>query len=345
MDTNRLEEIAQKLVSSGKGILAADESTTTATKRLEAVKVASTPENRRRFRQILLTTPDIKKHLSGVIFYDETFWQATDDKELFRQHLADRDIAPGIKVDLGVIDLPGFPGEKVSKGLDTLPERIEEYAEYGAPFAKWRSVITVGDDIPTDECIGANTYVLARYARHCQEVGVVPIVEPEVLFDGKHTAERCEQVMAHTFDILFRTMRAFRVHLPGAVLKTSFVLPGKESGHGIDHDDAAERTARVLREHVPEELGGVVFLSGGQTSRDALINLNRVAQKGPYPWGITFSYSRALQDPVLKAWASGEGDPSDIFVHQLKHASAAQKGELKEEELDQEEFVSHSQDL
>lgn len=345
MDQNKLEHIAQSLVQSGKGILAADESTASATKRLEAVKVASTPENRRRFRQILLTTPGLEKYLSGVILYDETFWQATDDKRLFREMLDEKDIAPGIKVDLGVIDLPGFPGEKVSRGLDTLPERIAEYAEYGAPFAKWRSVITIGDDIPTDECIGANTYVLARYARHCQDVGVVPIVEPEVLFDGTHTAERCEQVMAHTFDILFRTMRAFRVHLPGAVLKTSFVLPGKESDHEIDHGDVAERTSRVLHEHVPEELGGIVFLSGGQPPRDAFINLNRVIQKGPHPWGITFSYSRALQDPVLKAWASGEGDPSDIFIRQLEHAAAAQRGELVEADLDSENFVSHSQDL
>jgi fructose-bisphosphate aldolase class I len=258
----------------------------------------------------------------------------------------------GIKVDKGLVDLPGFPGEKVSRGLDDLPERMLVYSGAGARFAKWRSVIAIGNGIPTDECIGANTYTLARYARICQDYGVVPIVEPEVLFDGDHTAEQCEQVMARTFDLLFQTMRAFRVHLPGAILKTSMVLPGKDSGTPIDPEDVAERTVRVFRGHVPEELGGIVFLSGGQKPNQAFIDLDAiidlVAKKGPHPWGITFSYSRALQDPVLKAWAKDRHDKQGvqaIFGRQLELASAASKGDIEKHQLPDENFVSHAQDL
>jgi fructose-bisphosphate aldolase class I len=282
--------------------------------------------------------------LSGIIFYDETFWQATDDKKLFREVIAKNGILPGIKVDMGLVDLNGFPGEKISRGLDDLPERIEKYAKNGARFAKWRSLITIGDGIPSDECISANAYVLARYARICQDAQVVPIVEPEVLLEGVHTIDQCEEVMARTFDALFEAMKAFRVHFPGAILKTSMVLAGKDSGATIDHDDVAERTSRVLHDHVPHELGGVVFLSGGQTSDDAFINLNRIAKKGPHPWGVTFSYSRALQDPVLKAWAKASpGNPSEIFAEQLQKASQASQGQLAETK-GSDTFVSQSQD-
>ncbi len=343
MDTDELTQTAKQMVAPGRGLLAADESSPSCQKRFDAVGIACTEESRRLYRQILITAPAAEKALSGVIFYDETFWQATDDKKLFRELLKEKGILPGIKVDLGLIDLPGFPGEKLSKGLDNLPERIEDYAEHGARFAKWRSVIAIGDGTPTDECIGANTFVLARYARICQEAGVVPLVEPEILFDGTHTIDQCEEVMARTLDILFQTMRAFRVHLPGAILKTSMVLPGKDSGTPIDHDDVAERTARVLHEHVPDDLGGVVFLSGGQTPDDAFINLNRIAKRGPHPWGVTFSYSRALQDPVLKSWAKQQGNPIEIFQTQLARATAASKGEMDETKSD-DSFVSHAQD-
>lgn len=348
MDQQALEDIAKKLVAHGKGLLAADESANTCAKRFDAVGVECTEETRRLYRQLLLTTPGAEHSLSGVIFYDETFWQRTDAGVPLRDYLQQQDIIPGIKVDLGLVDLPGFPGEKVTKGLDDLPERMQKYAENGAKFAKWRAVIAIGDDMPTDECIGANTYVLARYARICQDAGIVPIVEPEVLFDGKHSIEQCEAVMAHTFDILFQTMRAFRVHLPGAILKTSMVLPGKDSGVPINHDDVADRTCRVLHEHVPHELGGIVFLSGGQTSTDAFINLNKIAQRGPHPWGVTFSYSRALQDPVLKAWAkapSATAEVQDIFHQQLVLATSSSKGTLDEERMHNDSFVSHSQDL
>ncbi len=348
MDLDKLKEIAKKLTAPGKGLLAADESNASCEKRFDAVGVACTEESRREYRELLFTTPGAEDILSGVILFDETFWQSTGHGQVFREYMKNHGVIPGIKVDKGLVDLPGFPGEKITQGLDGLPEHMATYAAAGAKFAKWRAVITIGDGIPSDECIGANTYTLARYARICQDNGVVPIVEPEVLFDGNHSIEDCERVMAHTFDILFQTMRAFRVYLPGAILKTSMVLPGKDSGAAINHDDVAERTVRVLHEHVPSELGGVVFLSGGQTPKDAFINLNRIAKRGPHPWGLTFSYSRALQDPVLKAWAKDPhavNDIQKIFKKQLDMAQAASKGELDEDSLDKDSFVSHSQDL
>lgn len=352
MDTQLLEETAKKMVEAGKGLLAADESSASCQKRFDAVGVPCTEETRREYRELLLTAPGAEQFLGGVIMYDETFWQSTERGQVFREHLKNHGILPGIKVDKGLVDLPGFPGEKVSEGLDGLPERMVTYAGAGGRFAKWRSVITIDDGIPTDECIGANTLVLARYARICQDAGIVPIVEPEILFDGNHTAEQCEQVMARTFDILFQTMRAFRVYLPGAILKTSMVLPGKDSGVLIDHNDVAERTVRVFQGHVPQELGGIVFLSGGQTSNDAFEDLDAiidlVAKNGPHPWGITFSYSRAIQDPVLKAWAKNRSDKQGvqaIFLRQLELASAASKGELEKYQLTADDFVSHAQDL
>lgn len=347
MNEARLQEVAHALTHPGKGILAADESDKTCKKRFDAAGVECTAETRREYRQLLLATPDVEKSLNGVIFYDETFWQSDDKGDLFRGHQKKHGMYPGIKVDKGLVDLPGFPGEKVSEGLDGLLDRMFMYANSGATFAKWRAAIAISENFPTDECIGANTLSLARYARICQEAGIVPIVEPEILFDGNHTTERCEQVMAHTLDILFNTLRAFRVYLPGVVLKTSFVLPGKDSGTPINHDEVADRTLRVLHHHVPHELGGIVFLSGGQTSRDAFINLNRVAQRGPHPWGVTFSYSRALQDPVLKSWAKNREDPSqaqEAFQRQIALAVAASKGELNESDLDRDDFVTKGQD-
>lgn len=348
MDTARLEEIAKKMTAPGKGLLAADESSPSCQKRFDAVGVKCTPETRREYRNLLLTASGAEEFMSGVILFDETFWQSTDNGVVFREYLKRHHVLPGIKVDKGLIDLPGFPEEKLTQGLDGLPEQMEAYRAAGGEFAKFRCVITIGEGIPSDECVGANTFVLARYARICQDAGVVPIVEPEVLFDGTHTIERCEEVTTHVYDVLFQTMQAFRVHLPGAILKTSMILPGKDSGTAIDHNDTAERTVRALHDHVPHELGGVVFLSGGQTSNDAFINLNRIAQKGPHPWGVTFSYSRALQDPVLKAWAKDRHAHKEVqalFRRQLELASAASKGELDESQLGADTTASHAQDL
>jgi fructose-bisphosphate aldolase class I len=245
-EQQKLEEIAKKIVARGRGLLAADENNASCEKRFDAVGVECTEDTRREYRQLLLTTPGAEDILSGVILFDETYWQSTDHGQVFREYLRNHGVMPGIKVDKGLVDLPGFDGEKVTQGLDGLPERMVTYGAAGAQFAKWRAVIAIGEGIPTDECIGANTYTLARYARICQDAGIVPIVEPEVLLDGTHTIEQCEQVMAHTLDVLFQTLRAFKVHLPGAILKTSMVLPGKDSGVPINADDVAERRPMLL---------------------------------------------------------------------------------------------------
>lgn len=345
MNQQHLESIARALVRPGKGILAADESSGSCEKRFVAVGVPCTESTRREYRDLLVTTPNASEVLSGIIFYDETFWQSTGKGKLLREFAAEAGILPGIKVDEGLVDLPGFPGEKVSKGLDTLPERLKKYAEAGAQFAKWRSVIAIGTDMPSTACIDANAYVLARYARLCQDVDIVPIVEPEVLFDGTHTAEHCEQVMGSVFDVLFRMMRAYRVYTPGAILKTSMVLPGRESGIAINASDVAARTVRVLHAKVPHDLGGVVFLSGGQTPLDAFRNLDAIARSGPHPWGVTFSYSRALQDPVLKYWAAHREDipgAQRVFASQLSAAALARDGKLPAD-VTMETFVTASQ--
>lgn len=348
MNLEQLEQTCKTLLTPGKGILAADESNASCEKRFDSVGVECTPQTRAEYRGLLFGTPDAEQFLSGVILFDETFGQVGKDGKLFREDLKSKGILPGIKVDKGLVDLPGFPGEKVTQGLDGLAEALKVYAAAGARFAKWRAAIAIGDDIPTDACIGANAFLLSRYARLCQEENIVPIVEPEVLFDGKHTAERCEEVTSKVLDVLFTMMREYRVHLPGVILKTSMVLPGKDSGTQINAQDVAERTARVLTKKVPHELGGVVFLSGGQTSDDAFRNLNQIAKRGPHPWGVTFSYSRALQDPVLKAWAqerTATGKVQQIFENQLHLAAAASKGELDESKLSQDNFVTGGQDL
>ena len=355
MNEQLLAQTAKYLVSDGKGILAADESTASANKRFALVHVEETEENRRAYREILLTTPEAKGILSGVIFYDETFWQSTKDGKAFREYCAENGILPGIKVDEGLVDLPGFPGEKITKGLDALPERMAKYRDAGAKFAKWRAVIAIGNPnpadgqgaIPTDNLIGANAFILARYARICQDYDIVPIVEPEVLFDGAHTIEECEAVMIRVYNMLFSFMKEYKVYAPGAILKTSMIIPGKESAQTMVPEDVAERTVRILHDYVPEELGGVVFLSGGQTPTQAFLNLDAIAKAGPHPWGLTFSFSRALQDPVLKHWAEHREDTKgamDIFAHQLKIAVDARDGKLDTADLGGD-FVSTSQDL
>jgi fructose-bisphosphate aldolase class I len=312
------------------------------------VGVECTDETRREYRGLMFTNPNAHDFMSGVILYDETFWQKTDDGVAFPEYLKNNGVIPGIKVDKGLIEFPGFPGEKLTQGLDGLPEQMTKYYESGARFAKWRAVITIADGTPTNENIFANALILARYARICQDAGIVPIVEPEVLFDGNHSIEQCEQVVIRVYNELFLQMNTLRVYIPGTILKTSMILPGKDSGVPIDHDQVAEKTVRALHEHVPHDLGGVVFLSGGQTSNDAFINLNRIAKLGPHPWGITFSYSRAIQDPVLKAWAkdrSAKEQTQQLFHRQLSLVAAASKGELDESQLQSDTFVSNAQDL
>lgn len=335
MDHQLLETTARQLVREGHGLLASDDSST---KRFDAVGLEKSEEARRKFRQTLITSSKVEETLSGVILFEETFKQKLDNGQLVPEYLASKGILPGIKLDQGLQDLPGFPGEKVVSGLDALPARAAEFSALGARFAKWRAVITIGEGIPTEECIGANTYVLARYARICQDNGIVPIVEPEVNMEGTHTSEDCERITAHVYDLMFHTMRAFRVHIPGAVMKTAMVVPGKSGPEAMNPDVVAERTVRVLGEHVPAELGGVVFLSGGQTTRQAFVNLNRIEQKaiGHLPFGLTFSYLRALQDDALQHWAANVGDiegTQSAFNDLLSKAAAARQGTLDEDSI------------
>lgn len=342
-----LEQIAKNLVARGKGILAADESATTCQKRFDSVGIECTEDTRREYRNLLFTTPGAADFMSGVILYDETFWQKTSDQPI-PEYLKSQGIIPGIKVDQGLVDLPDSPGEKVTQGLDGLDGRMTKYFESGARFSKWRAVITIGDGTPTVNAIKTNVDVLARYAKISQAAGIVPIVEPEVMFDGTHSIQKCEEVMAQTYDALFQALKEQEVNLKGVILKTSMVLPGKNSGVEMNHDDIATRTVKVLHEHIPSDLGGVVFLSGGQTRNDAFINLNRIAKLGPHPWGVTFSFSRALQDPVLKLWAKDRNatkEIQDLFHNQLQLVSAASMGELDETKLEDDAFVTKSQDL
>lgn len=347
MNEQLLTSTAKYLVSAGRGVLAADESSPSCQKRFDAVGVECTEETRRVYREILVTTPEARGILSGVIFYDETFWQSTSDGKLLREYSVENGIYPGIKVDEGLADLPGFPGEKITKGLDALPERMAKYRDAGAKFAKWRAVIVIDKGTPTDEAIKANAFVLARYARICQDHDIVPMVEPEVLFDGTHTIEESEAVITRVYTALFAAMKEYKVYLPGAILKTSMVIPGKDSGKEMIPEDVATRTVRALHGHVPHDLGGVVFLSGGQTPTQAFLNLNAIAKMAPHPWGVTFSFSRALQDPVLKHWAAHLADHKasmDVFAHQLKIAVEARDGKLNTSDLGGD-FVSQSQDL
>jgi len=333
MDTELLESTARQMMAPGKGLLVADENTASCQERFAAVGVPCNDDTRREYHDILLTTPGAEEFLSGVLLFDETFWQSAKNGVVFREHLKKHQVLPGITVDGGLVPLPGFEGELVTEGLDGLPDYITTYQSAGARFGKWRAVISIGDGKPTDECIGTNTLLLARYARICQDVGIVPVVEVEIVFEGTHTIERCKEVTAHVYDLLFQTMRAFKVHLPGLILRASMVLPGKGSGAVTDHDAVAAHTSDVLHGHVPAELGGVTFLGGGQIQRDAFINLNRIVQKGPYPWGVTFALGHPLQDPILQAWAQNRHAVHDIkqlFYRQLQIASAASLGRLDE---------------
>ena len=293
---------AQALVAPGKGILAADESTATIGKRFASIDVESTEEKRRAYRDALLTTPNLADSISGVILYDETIRQSTADGTPFPKMLADHGILPGIKVDTGAKDLAKAPGEKVTEGLDGLRERIAEYVELGARFAKWRAVITIGDGLPSSYCIDANAHALARYASLCQEGGLVPIVEPEVLMDGDHSIERCFEVTEATQRVVFAALYEHRVALDQMVLKPNMVISGKGNSRQAGMQEVAEQTLRCLRRTVPAAVPGIAFLSGGQSAEVATEHLNAMNQRGPQPWVLTFSYGRALQDPALAAW-------------------------------------------
>ncbi len=303
MSIEDLETVAQAMVAPGKGIIAIDESTGTITKRLGAVGVESTEENRRAYRELLLTTPNLGDHISGAILYDETIRQATRDGVPFTQVMREAGVIPGIKVDKGAKPLAGFPGELVTEGLDGLRERFAEYARLGAEFAKWRAVITIGEEAPSSTCVDANAHALARYAALAQEAGLVPIVEPEVLMDGGHDIDTCYDVTEAVLRSVFGALYEHNVMLEGAILKPSMVVSGKDCSEQADVETVAEATVRCLKSTVPAALPGIVFLSGGQSDRDATAHLDAMNKLGPHPWPLSFSYGRAMQQAALKLWA------------------------------------------
>jgi fructose-bisphosphate aldolase, class I len=315
-----LHGTARTMVSRPRGILAADESVGTMSSRLEKVGVPATAENRRDYREMLVTAPDLHEGISGVILSDETFNQKLSDGNAFPLALHALNILPGIKVDTGAKDLALAPGEKITEGLDGLRERLRDYVSRGARFAKWRAVITIGEKTPTRNALRANAHALARYAALCQESVLVPIVEPEVLMDGDHTIERCAEVTRAALEYLLAELDEAGVDLAGTVLKPNMVVPGTTSGQQASPEEVAEATVTTLRAVLPETLAGVAFLSGGQSPEVATTNLAAM-QKHETPWPLTFSFGRALVDPALKAW---HGDPALISAGQQALISRVQ---------------------
>ena len=308
MNASELMHTARGLMARGKGILAADESTATITKRFSAIQLESTEEHRRAYRELLFTAPAAAESVSGVILYDETIRQKTKDGMPFPQYLMKQGMIPGIKVDTGAKPLAGFPGETITEGLDGLRERLGEYRKLGALFAKWRAVIDIADGIPTPFAIEANAHALARYAALAQENNIVPIVEPEVLMDGGHSIERCEEVTNATLSAVFEALAAHKIYLEGMVLKPNMIISGKKAANRASPEAVAEATVRCLKRHVPPAVPGIAFLSGGQSSTEATLHLSLMNKLGPLPWNLTFSYGRALQDDALKAWGGATGN-------------------------------------
>lgn len=329
MDKALLSKTAAAMVARGRGILAADESAGTCEKRFDTINTPCTEENRRAYRGLLFTTQGVEKFLSGVILFDETMRQKTDQGVLFPEYLAKKGILPGIKVDAGAKDLALSPGEKVTEGLDGLRERLATYFKQGARFAKWRAVITIGAGLPSHACLYANAHALARYAALCQEASIVPIIEPEVLLDGDHSIERCEEVSEATLRATYAALAAHNVSFEHTILKASMVVSGKHNKRQAGVAEVAERTVRVLKRTVPAAQPGVVFLSGGQSDLDATAHLSAMAAMPGLPWPLTFSYSRALQNPALAAWkGSAANGPAaqNAFLHRARMNGLACQG-------------------
>jgi fructose-bisphosphate aldolase class I len=334
MDQKLLARTAAAMVARGKGILAADESAGTCETRFKSVGVECTEENRRAYRGLLFTTPGIEQFVSGVILFDETIRQKTSDGVPFADYLARKGILPGIKVDKGVHALALCPGEKVTEGLDGLAKRLEEYFKLGARFAKWRAVITIGEGIPSHACLYANAHALARYAALCQANSIVPVIEPEVLLDGEHSIERCEEVTEATLRATYAALAAHNVSFEHTILKASMVVSGKHNKRQAGVDEVAERTLRVLKRTVPAAQPGVVFLSGGQSDESATAHLNAMASTRGLPWPLTFSYSRALQNPALNTWrgqAANAQAAQKAFHHRAHMNALACQGKWKPE--------------
>ncbi len=345
-----MQETIQKIFATYKGVLAADESGKSINKRFEDLNIPQTIENHLAFRKILLETSNLNKYISGVIFHDETFKQEIVPGKTFVQYCSEQGIVSGIKVDEGLTDIPNFPGEKVTLGIDDLRPRLKEYYDLGARFCKWRSVIDVKHT--TDEILEVNIKNLALYASLAEEAGIVPIIEPEVLYDGEHTIEECYDKMSYVFDILFKELSEYKVDIKNIILKMAMVLSGKQLDHKADSDTIAKLTSEILKNKVPVDIGGVVFLSGGQTPIEATLNLNNIIKNGPYNFPLTYSYSRALQDPVLKSFSENPTDINkiqSIFIDRLEMNTLALKGQY---DLSNEtglssniNKVTHSQDL
>ena len=330
MDKKRLKKIAQTLSAQPRGILAADESTGTIGKRFEQISLKSTEKTRRDYRETLLRTPGLGKFISGVILYDETIRQRCADNTPIVKIIRNQNIIPGIKVDTGAKDLAGSKKEKITEGLDGLRERLIEYKAIGAGFAKWRSVISIGNGIPTDYCLKTNVHVLARYAALCQECGLVPIVEPEVLMDGSHTIDRCFEVTYKTLSLLYAELHLHGIFLEGTLLKPNMVISGKDCKRQASTEEVATKTIKCLKSSVPRSVTGVVFLSGGQEDEVATVHLNAMNTIGNLPWNLSFSYGRALQQPALQAWAGKNnniGKAQDALLHRAKMNSFATNGQ------------------
>jgi fructose-bisphosphate aldolase class I len=325
MTKEKLIETVARLVNPPKGILAIDESLETCNKRFVKLSVPTTEEKRREYRELLITAPDVEKYISGYILFDETIRQSTKNEKSFPSVLQLKGIDVGIKVDQGLIDFPPHPEEKITQGLDGLANRLKEYKSMGVTFAKWRAVYTIGENTPSMECMQANATFLSQYATLCQELDIVPIIEPEVLIDGDHTIEKCFEVTARNLDIVFSELQKADVFISGMILKTSMVISGKEAKEKASTENVAKMTVKCLQEHVPVHIGGIVFLSGGQSDEDAVLNLNAMHQMGPLPWPLTFSYGRAIQNPALKSWAE---KPEDIKGAQALLLAAAKNNSL-----------------
>lgn len=331
MSSSDLVSVAQAMVAEGKGILAIDESSGTIAKRFNSVKVENTEENRRAYREMLLTAPGLGQHISGAILYDETIRQSARDGRSFVSLMEQAGVMPGIKVDTGAHPLAGHPGEKITEGLDGLRGRLEEYRKLGARFAKWRAVITIGETIPTSSCVDANAHALARYAALCQEAGIVPMVEPEVLMDGTHSLDESFEVTEATLRSLFHQLYEQNVLLEGTILKASMVISGSEATNRANMQDVAEATVQCLLNAVPAAVAGVVFLSGGQGDEEATAHLDAMNRLGAFPWPLSFSYGRALQAAALNVWgentAANAAAAQKRLVHRARMNGLAAMGE------------------
>ena len=304
MNKEILKLTAEKMMQKPKGLLAMDESSPTCAKRFSALSIPETEENRIRYRELIVTTPNLSNYISGAILFDETFHQKMSSGVLFRDYLNEQGILPGIKVDAGAKDFSNHPNEKITEGLDGLRDRLVAYESQGAKFCKWRAVITIGADIPSESCIKSNCNALARYASLCQENNLVPIVEPEVLINGDHSIEKCDEITRQTLKCLFDELKSIDIYFPGVILKPSMVISGDKNSNRADFEKVAKMTINCLKEMCPTDLGGVAFLSGGQTNDEATNHL-KLMNSGDYnlPWRVTFSYARAIQQSALNAWS------------------------------------------